>query len=232
MEGVPSFIAGVGGTYGRLYRVFQGISMEQIAQFFVDFVKMFGYAGIFIMTFLESTFMPIPSEVTMIPAGYLVHQGEMSLFWVLFASITGTICGSVAMYFIAASLGRKFLYAYGKYMFFNRDKMTKLDSFFASHGEISIFTARLIPGVRHVISFPAGLAHMNLKKFCIYTGAGGSIWMATLVLVGYLIGGNKELIKHYKPYVTSAAVATVVLLVVAYVWNHRKKAGGVSGIIG
>ncbi len=67
--------------------------MEQIAQWLVDFVHMFGYAGIFIMTFLESTFMPIPSEVTMVPAGYLVHQGEMNLFWVLFASITGTLSG-------------------------------------------------------------------------------------------------------------------------------------------
>jgi len=205
--------------------------MEQIAQFLVDFVHMFGYVGIFIMTFLESTFMPIPSEATMVPAGYLVQQGQMSLFWVLFASITGTLSGSVAMYFIAASLGRKFLYAYGKYMFFGHEKMEKLDRFFVSHGEISIFTARLIPGVRHVISFPAGLAHMNLKKFCFYTGAGGSLWMTTLVIVGYIIGGNKELVHHYMPYITAAAIVTVVLLIVLYVFRHRsRKIGEANGI--
>lgn len=205
--------------------------MQQIAEFLVDFVEMFGYAGIFIMTFLESTFMPIPSEATMIPAGYLVQQGQMNLFWVLFASITGTICGSVAMYYVASSLGRKFLYAYGKYMFFGHEKMEKLDKFFASHGEISIFTARLIPGVRHVISFPAGLSHMNLKKFCIYTAAGGSLWMTTLVIVGYLIGGNKELIREYMPYVTSAAITAVVLLVVGYVLRKRMK-GAINGLVG
>lgn len=205
--------------------------MEQIAEFLVDFVHRFGYVGIFVMTFLESTFAPIPSEATMIPAGYLVHEGKMHLFGVLFASITGTVCGSVTMYFIASSLGRKFLYAYGKYMFFDHEKMAKLDKFFASHGEISIFTGRLIPGVRHVISFPAGLAHMNLKKFCIYTGAGGTIWMTTLVIVGYLIGGNKELIKHYMPYVTSVAVTAVVVMLVLYVLNNRKKrsANGIAG---
>ncbi len=205
--------------------------MEQIAQFLVDFVHGFGYLGIFIMTFLESTFMPIPSEVTMVPAGYLVQQGQMSLFWVLFASISGTICGSVAMYFFAKHVGRRFLFAYGKYMFFGHDKMAKLDTFFASHGEISIFTARLIPGVRHVISFPAGLAHMNLKKFCAYTAAGGSIWMTTLVIVGYLIGGNKELIREYMPYVTSAAITAVVVLVSMYVLRKRMK-GAVNGLVG
>lgn len=200
--------------------------MEIIAEWLVKFVHAFGYLGIFIMTFLESTFVPIPSEVTMVPAGYLVQQGEMNLFWVLFASITGTLCGSLTMYYVAASLGRKFLYAYGKYMFFDHDRMAQLDRFFASHGEISIFTARLIPGVRHVISFPAGLAHMNLKKFCIYTGVGGSLWMVTLVVVGYVIGDNKELIRQYMPYITTAALITVTLLLVTYIWRHRRKMRG------
>ena len=170
--------------------------IETVSAWLVNFVHGFGYIGIFIMTFLESTFVPIPAEATMIPAGYLVYQGEMNLFLVLLASIAGTVSGATVMYLVAASLGRRFLYAYGKYMLFGHERMAQLDRFFASHGDISIFTARLIPGVRHVISFPAGLAHMNLKKFCFYTAAGGSIWMATLVLIGYVIGDNKEQI-HY-----------------------------------
>lgn len=200
--------------------------VETVSQWLVDFVDMFGYGGIFVMTFLESTFVPIPSEVTMIPAGYLVHQGEMSLSLVLFASITGTLCGSLAMYLFAAHVGRRFLFAYGKYFLFGHERMAQLDKYFASHGEISIFTARLIPGVRHVISFPAGLAHMNLRKFCIYTGTGGALWMTTLVMVGYLIGGSKELIRQYMPYVTAAAISAVVLLVVLYIWRHRRKLKG------
>ncbi len=196
--------------------------IEQISAWLVWFVHHFGYVGIFVMTFLESTFVPIPSEVTMIPAGYLVQQGEMNLFGVLAASITGTLAGSLTMYVFAAYVGRKFLYRYGRYFFFGHEKMEKLDKYFASHGEISIFTGRLIPGVRHVISFPAGLAHMNLKKFTLYTGIGGSIWMCVLITVGYVIGGNKELIKEYMPYITGIVVVSVFFMIVMYVAKQRK----------
>jgi membrane protein DedA with SNARE-associated domain len=203
--------------------------LEQIGQWLVDFVHYFGYAGIFVMTFLESTFVPIPSEATMIPAGYLVHQGEMHWFGVLIASIAGTICGSLTMYYIAHRFGRRFFLAYGKYMLFPPDKMEKFDRFFASHGEISIFTGRLIPGVRHVISFPAGLAHMNLKKFTIYTGIGGGIWMTTLIVIGYIIGDNKELVRYYMPYVTALCVVSVIGLVTLYIVRHRKRKGNAHG---
>lgn len=200
--------------------------MQAIIEWLVDFVHHFGYIGIFIMTFLESTFVPIPSEVTMIPAGYLVHQGEMALLPVLFASVTGTIGGSLAMYFLAKHVGRRFLYAYGKYFLLAHDKLEMLDKYFASHGEISIFTGRLIPGLRHVISFPAGLAHMDLKKFCIYTGVGGGIWMATLIFVGYIIGGNKAMVKEYMPYITALVITGVCVMIVCYICRHRRKARG------
>ncbi|NBX03276.1 MAG: DedA family protein [Alphaproteobacteria bacterium] len=193
------------------------------SEWLVHFVHTLGYPGIFIMTFLESTFVPIPSEVTMIPAGYLVQQGQMSLFGVLFCSITGTILGSLANYFIAYHFGRRFLYRFGKYMFFSHEKMEKLDKFFASHGEISTFTGRLVPGLRHFISFPAGLARMDIKKFCIYTGVGGAIWMTTLTVVGYVIGGNKHLLRQYMPYITAVFIGAVVLMIVVYMWHHRRK---------
>lgn len=196
--------------------------LQHAIQWLVDFVHTLGYPGVFIMTFLESTFVPIPSEITMIPAGYLVQQGHMNLWLVLFASITGTIGGALANYFIAYYYGRRFLYAYGKYFFFCHDKMEKLDKFFASHGEISTFTGRLVPGLRHFISFPAGLAHMNLKKFCIYTGVGGTIWMITLLAVGYYIGGNKTQLKQYMPYVTVVAIGSVVLMITFYIWRKRR----------
>jgi membrane protein DedA with SNARE-associated domain len=191
----------------------------------VEFVHALGYPGVFVMTFLESTFVPIPSEVTMIPAGYLVQQGHWNLWAVLALSISGTICGSLAMYFVASMLGRRFLLAYGKYMLFAHDKMEKLDRYFSSHGEISIFTGRLIPGVRHVISFPAGLAHMDLKKFTLYTGIGGGLWMTTLIIIGYVIGDRKELVKQYMPYITVIFLAAVVLMIAIYVVRHRRKAG-------
>jgi len=197
--------------------------LEAIAIWLVDFVHHFGYGGIFIMTFLENTFAPIPSEVTMVPAGYLVQQGKMNLWIVLFTSIVGSIAGSLANYYIAYHYGRRFLYAYGKYLFFSHEKMAKLDSFFEKHGEISTFTGRLIPGLRHVISFPAGLGHMNLKTFIIYTGIGSAIWMATLIFIGYLIGGNEDMVKRYVRLVSIWAVTGVIAMIAIYVWRHRRK---------
>ena len=202
--------------------------IEQAIHWLVEFVHHFGYAGIFIMTALESTFVPVPSEVTMVPAGYLVQQGLMNGWIVFFASVTGTLAGSLLNYWIARHYGRRFLNAYGKYMFFGPEKMAALDRFFAGHGEISIFTSRLIPGVRHVISFPAGLAHMDLKKFSLYTTVGGAIWMATLIAVGYIIGDNEELVKRYMPYITSAFLAAIVFMVAWYVRRHRRKQIGVN----
>lgn len=197
--------------------------MEELASWLVKFVHEFGYLGIFIMAFLESTFVPIPSEVTMIPAGYLIHEGKMN-FWLVFVGATaGAVGGAVANYFIAYYYGRRFLYAFGKYMFFDHAKMEKLDKYFALHGEISTFTGRLIPGLRHVISFPAGLAHMDLKKFSIYTGVGGGLWMVTLILVGYLIGGNPELVHKYMPYVTGVVVFSVIVMIGLYVRSNRRK---------
>ncbi len=200
--------------------------MEAFAEWLVDFVHGFGYFGIFIMTFLESTFAPIPAELTMVPAGYLVYQGKMDGILVMLIAIIGTICGSLANYYVALYFGRRFLYAYGKYMFFDHDKMEKLDKFFASHGEISTLTGRLIPGLRHVISFPAGLARMHIKKFIIYTSIGGAIWMGILIMVGYFIGGNKALVKQYMPYIIAAAIVAACSMLLIYTVRHNRKNAG------
>jgi membrane protein DedA with SNARE-associated domain len=197
--------------------------VEALAEWLVHFVHQFGYVGIFIMSFLESTFVPIPGEVTMIPAGYLVRQGHMDFALVLILSTVGAVAGSLANYFIAYHFGRRFFYKYGKYFFFTHDKIDKLDKFFMSHGDISTFTGRLIPGLRHFIAFPAGLAHMNLQKFCIYTGLGSGIWMATLITVGYVIGDNKELLHRYMPYITGATILCVVIGGAFYIYRKRKK---------
>lgn len=205
--------------------------IEEAVGWLVDFVHHFGYVGIFIMTAMESTFVPVPSEVTMVPAGYLIQQGLMSGWAVFIAAVAGTMAGSLFNYWIAHHYGRRFLAAYGKYMFFGHDKMEKLDTFFASHGEISIFSGRLIPGVRHVISFPAGLAHMDIKKFSFYTGVGGGLWMFTLLAIGYVIGDNKALVKHYMPYITACFLMAVVTLAILYIRRHRRKiAGGDHGV--
>lgn len=196
---------------------------EQILEAIVTFVHEFGYFGLFVMTFLESTFTPIPSEITLIPAGYLIHRGDMHFVPVLLCCIAGTLAGSGFTYWAAKHFGRRIVRKYGKFVLFTDEKLKWVESYFKSHGEISIFTARLIPGIRHVIAFPAGLAHMDLSKFFFYTFLGGTMWMVILLVTGYLIGYNKDLIHHYIIYIKLGALFAAALLVTMYVFLKRRK---------
>jgi len=204
--------------------------METFASWLVDLVHSFGYAGLFITMFFGNVLVPIPVEAIMIPAGYLVQQGEMNLWVVIGSAIAGDIGGSLFSYYFALHFGRRFLFAYGKYVFFTHDKIEMLDKFFAGHGEISVLTGRLVPGLRHFMAFPAGLSHMNVKKFAVYTGVGGGLWMSTLILVGYMIGGNKALVRHYMTYIEIGIIAGVIGMIVLYMRHHRKKTGASDGV--
>lgn len=195
---------------------------EQFVGWLVHIVETLGVWGIFVMTFLESTFIPIPSEITMIPAGYLVQQGKMDLVSVLIASIVGTVGGAYFNYWLAKHFGRGLFIRYGKYFFMTRQKLAKLEKFFETHGSISTFTGRLIPGIRHYISFPAGLAKMDVKKFVMYTALGGAIWMSVLLALGYHIGENKELMTVYLPRIKGGILLFMLALLAIYLWRHRR----------
>ncbi len=173
--------------------------LSTFVHWLVAFVHQFGYAGIFIMTFIESTFVPVPAELTVVPAGYLVQQGKMAFAPVLLLSIAGAVAGSYANYMLARTLGRGVFIRYGKYFFLTEEKLRNIERFFERYGAISTFTGRLIPGVRHFIAFPAGLAKMPLRPFLIYTTLGSGIWMTVLVTLGYYIGENKALLTTYLP---------------------------------
>ena len=200
--------------------------LQGVIDWLVDFVHHLGYFGIFIMTFIESTFVPIPAEVTMIPAGYLVQQGKMS-FWVVFvAAVLGTVGGAYLNYWIAKHFGRDLFRRYGKFFMMTDAKMEKLEQFFEKHGAISTFSGRLLPGVRHYISFPAGLAKMKLSTFVIYTALGGGIWMLCLLILGYYIGENKALVTVYMPYIKLVILSAMAVLGYVYWRKHiRKKIG-------
>lgn len=171
--------------------------LHEIVDFIVQTVGDLGYWGIFFMMFLESTFFPFPSEVVMIPAGYLVYKGEMNMAMVLFCGISGSLAGALFNYFLAIYVGRAILIKYGKYFFIKEQTIVKAEDFFAKHGHISTFSGRLIPAVRQLISFPAGLAKMNLVSFSIYTTLGAAIWVVILTLLGYYIGDNEAMVKEY-----------------------------------
>ena len=199
--------------------------IEQALHWLVEFIEALGYPGVFLMSALESTFLPIPSEATLIPAGYLIHQGTWNGPLVFFLAVTGTLTGSLANYAIAYFGGRFILTRYGKYMLMDEAKLAYMESYFVKHGSLSIFLGRLVLGVRHFISFPAGLAKMDLKKFCLYTGAGGGLWTLILLVIGYLIGDQKELLVTYLPIVKVAFVLAIAVFGVWYWQRHKKQRG-------
>lgn len=197
--------------------------IHDIAQFLVTQIGDMGYLGIFLLMFLESTFFPFPSEIIMIPAGYLAYQGEMNLYIVVLVGILGSIAGALLNYYLAMYLGRSIILKYGKYFFIKEETLDKLDTFFVKHGEISTFTGRLIPGIRQLISLPAGLARMNVAKFSFYTAIGAGIWVVVLVAVGYVVGSNQELISEYMKSATLIALVSVVLIIIFYVVRNRRR---------
>lgn len=192
--------------------------MGEIIAWIVKTVGDLGYIGIFVMMFLESSFFPFPSEVVMIPAGYLAYKGEMNLALAIICGIAGSLAGALFNYYLALKFGRAFLARYGKYVLIKEQTLEKMEDFFAKHGHISTFSGRLIPAVRQYISLPAGLARMDLLRFSIYTSLGAGIWVAILALLGYYIGHNEALLKEY---LHTIIISILVLLVVGAIFYIR-----------
>lgn len=198
--------------------------LAELTQWLVDIVAGMGYGGIVTLMAVESSFIPFPSEVVMIPAGYLAAQGKMELWLVILSGLAGSMIGAYVNYFGALWIGRRFLVRYGRYLFISSQTLEKMDRFFDRHGAISTFTGRLVPGVRQLISIPAGLGRMNLALFSLYTALGAGLWGATLTLLGYFIGGNEALITQYLREITIGLVAGATILVAAYLWFMKKEA--------
>jgi len=197
--------------------------MAEIVNFILNLVEQWGYAGIFVMMFLESTFFPFPSEVAMIPAGYLAFQGKMDIWLAILAGLGGSLAGALFNYFLALTLGRKLLIKYGKYVFIKEETINKLETFFKTHGHISTFTGRLIPGIRQLISLPAGLSRMNIAEFSAYTALGAGIWASILATLGYYAGANEEIWKGYLKEITIGTLIVLVIGLFIYIKNYKRK---------
>jgi len=197
--------------------------IRELAQDLVDLIFDWGYIGIFLLMAIESSFIPFPSEIVLIPAGYLASKGEMSLVVIMTSALGGSLVGAFVNYYMALLLGRKVLQRYGKYFFISEKTLEKMDNYFDKHGAISTFIGRLIPGVRQLISIPAGLSRMNLTIFSIYTALGAGIWALILTLLGYFIGENQELIDTYLKQITIVVLLLLLLLTSWYAYYKRDK---------
>jgi membrane protein DedA with SNARE-associated domain len=194
------------------------------SDFIAEWIRNWGYLGIIFLMALESSFFPFPSEVVMIPAGYWAHQGEMSMTLSIGAGIAGSMIGGYFNYYLSAWLGRPVLLKLGHYVGLNEEKLKKVEQYFENHGEITTFVGRLIPGIRQLISCPAGLAKMNIWRFSFYTAAGAGLWVVILAFIGYFIGLEKELIHKYKGIFSIGILVFCAILVAVYVMIKRRNA--------
>lgn len=177
----------------------------------------------FLMT-LESTFIPVPSELVVPPAAWKAAQGEMNIFLVVIFSTLGCIFGALINYFLAKTLGRKIIYSLvdtkiAHMLFVTRHSMEKSETFFIKYGKSSTFIGRLVPGVRHLISIPAGIAQMNLRDFIFYTAIGSSIWNGILAALGYFLFVEQELLKKYYKGISAAALIIFILFIVYIIYR-------------
>jgi membrane protein DedA with SNARE-associated domain len=204
----------------------------RIGTWLVEAIDGLGYLGILVLMAMESSVLPVPSELVMPPAGYLAYQGQMNIWLALAAGVIGSLTGAYANYWVASHLGRWVFVRYGRWVLLTERSLERTERFFRSHGQIATFIGRLFPVIRHLISIPAGLARMRLAPFFAYTAAGAAIWCAILLAVGWLIGSagenlTREMLTEMAERYTHRAVLVMIplaaLLVVVYAIRHRRR---------
>ncbi len=197
--------------------------LELAVDWVVARVQEWGYGGIFAMMFVESSFVPFPSEVALIPAGYLASKGLMDPVLATLAGLGGSLGGAILNYGLALWLGRPLLERVARYFGVGQGQFDSAERYFARHGEITTLAGRLVPGVRQLISIPAGLARMNIPRFLLYTGLGAGLWSAILVAIGFVAGENEE---RWRPLFRDATVWLLLgggLMVALYLYLHRRR---------
>jgi membrane protein DedA with SNARE-associated domain len=180
------------------------------------------YGSITLLMTIESSFIPFPSEVVIPPAAYIASKPDshLNIFLVVLFGTLGALIGAYINYFLALWLGRPVMYKiadskFGKLLLLSSEKIKHAEKYFNDHGKVSTFVGRLIPGIRQLISLPAGLARMNFLSFTLYTLLGAGIWNIILALLGYIAHGQADLINLYS-HELSIAILVIVGLVVLY----------------
>ena len=206
--------------------------------FFEWFVDNASYLFVFVFMVVESSFIPFPSELVVPPAAYLALQNDatMNIYMVVLFATLGAIVGAYINYYLAIWLGRPLVYKFansrlGHICLFDQCKVEKAEAYFDKHGSISTFIGRLIPGIRQLISIPAGLARMNIFKFTFFTTLGALVWNIALAVIGYIlttIPGIKttedllDKVYKYNHYLTYIGLAIGGICVIFILWNIFK----------
>lgn len=197
-----------------------------IENIFAYFLNNLNYFTIALLMTIESSFIPFPSEVVMIPAGFLAYQGKLNIFLAIFSGIIGSLLGALINYYIGLKLGRKLITKNKKFLFINIKHLDWSEKYFKKHGGKTTFFCRLIPAVRQYISIPAGFAKMDIKQFIIFTSLGAGIWVIFLTFLGYFLGlsvaQNVAYIFNYIMYGLLGIIVLVFGIIIAYKFIIRK----------
>ena len=202
--------------------------VERFVDWLLHVLLDLGYPGIVALMAMESSILPVPSELVMPPAGYWAAKGQMSFPVAVVCGIVGSIIGALANYYGAQLIGRPLIQRYGKYVLLNEKNLQRSERFFAQHGEISTLIGRLFPVIRHLISIPAGLHRMPLPKFILYTAVGAGVWCVILTSIGYFLGQHEGVLRSEEihRYVTRALLVLIpasLFLILIYVLRRRRK---------
>ena len=191
------------------------------------------YPNIFLLMLLESTVVSVPSELVVAPSAYHAASGGLNVFLVVLVATIGAAVGASINYVVALYVGRPVVYKFanskwGKMCLLNQEKVEKSERYFDKHGIVATLTGRLIPGIRHLISIPAGLARMNYWKFLLYTVIGAGVWHSILAALGWYLHAvvpEDELdatIEKYNHYIVLGIIAIVVLVIAYFVVKHYR----------
>lgn len=194
--------------------------LAAIGKFAIQTISTIGYFGVFLLMAMESMVVPIPAELVMPFAGFLVSQGRFNMALVFASSSLGSLIGSFLSYYMGKMGGNRFVIHFGKYLLLDLADLKKTEDWFKRKGEKTIFIGRLIPVVRHLISIPAGIGRMHMRKFGLYTFIGASLWNMFLAYLGYILGQNWNKIRHYTEPVSIGVVLLLLAGFAYFVYHH------------
>jgi len=197
--------------------------LEWVTGLITNGISVGGYFALFILMALESMIAPVPSELVMPFAGFLVAENRFTLLGVAFVSSLGSVFGSLISYWMGVFGGRKFVTRFGRYLLLDEGHLQWTERWFQRAGDKTIFISRFVPVVRHLISIPAGIGRMELKKFVAYTFCGAFLWNLFLAWLGMLLREKWELVHTYSKQLDYIVIAVLVLLCIWFVWKLKKK---------
>lgn len=196
--------------------------LSWLANIITSFINWGGNGSVFLLMTLESCGIPIPSEVTMPFAGFLANQGALNFWWVVLVGALANLAGSLLAYWIGWKGGRPLVLKYGKYILLSHHDLEKSDHFFQKYGSATVFIGRLLPIIRTYISFPAGIARMDLKKFSLYTFLGCLPWSWLLTYAGAKMGENWENLRDVFHKFDYLILALIIIGIIYFVRKHLR----------